>query len=158
MTPAVLPADRRPWSWIQFVVALSMFPVSFLMWLVGMDAAFRPAHNRNPIGEVCLIAAPFIAIAGALWLLVLLVRRFMTSGRRRISLIIGVPSLVLGLFLGLAAFFSPPGREGEAHVLAVLSGSLLFAVVGCACCAWAEAPAPPATQSSSQPKEPFGRN
>jgi hypothetical protein len=56
------------------------------------------------------------------------------------------------------SFFSPPGREGEAHVLAVLSGSLFFAVVGCAWYAGAEVPGPPGTQSSSQPKEPVGRN
>jgi hypothetical protein len=39
-----------------------------------MDAAFRP--KPDPTGLACLIAAPFIAIAGVVWLLVLLVRRF----------------------------------------------------------------------------------
>ena len=132
MAPKLLPDNSRPWSWTQFAIALGLFPVSFLLWLVGMTAVFGPEHN--PIALVCLIASPFIAIAGAIWLLVLVVRRFTTGRRSRMSLIIGVPSLALGLFFGLVTFESPPGREGEALVFGVLSGILLFAALVCALC------------------------
>jgi hypothetical protein len=150
MAPEVLPDHPRPWPWSQLAVALGAFPVSFILWLVGMDAALGSAHNPNPIGEVCLVASPFVAIAGALWLWVLVVRKFVTSRRRWISLSVGVPSLALGLFLGLAAFFEPPGAYG----VAVLSGIMLFVGLGCVLYAWAEAPARPAAQSPGQPAAP----
>jgi hypothetical protein len=78
MAPEVRRDDRRPWSWTQFGIAVSLFPVSFVLWLVGLGDVFRPQHH--PIAGACLIAAPFVALTGALWLVVLLVRRF-TTGR-----------------------------------------------------------------------------
>src|SRR4051794_1388613 len=115
MAPEVLRDERRPWSWPQFAIALGLFPLSFLLWIVGMDAAFSP--QRRPLASACLVAAPFVAIAGALWLLVLLVRRF-TAGRRRQWLVVGALALApFGLFFGAAALLSPPGREGETLVL-----------------------------------------
>jgi hypothetical protein len=79
MAPGVLRDKGRPWSWTQFAIALGLIPISFLSWWVGMETAvFRPESDPEPplIGWLCLVASPFIAIAGGLWLLVLLVRRF----------------------------------------------------------------------------------
>jgi hypothetical protein len=139
MVPEVVRANRRAWLWAQFVLASGLFPVAFLLWIVGLNDAFGPHHN--PLAAGCGIAAPFITMAGAVWLVILHVRRFPT-GRRRPFLIIGCLILAaLGLFFGTAAFFSPPGKEGEPHVLAVLSGILLIAAPGCVCYTWAEFPA-----------------
>jgi hypothetical protein len=67
-------AAGRPWSWPQFLMAISLFPVSFLVWLVGFDSAFDP--HPNPIRRLCLGLAPAIAFAGAVWISVLILRRF----------------------------------------------------------------------------------
>jgi hypothetical protein len=122
MTPDPVSLHARPWSWAQFAMAMGLFPLSFILWLVGMDAAFGPA---------CLIAAPFIAIAGGIWLLALVVRRFTTGWRRSVPIVGALVLSALGLFFGAAAFLSPPGREGEELVFAVLSGALLLGVLGC---------------------------
>ena len=38
-------AAGSPWSWPQFLVAISLFPVSFLVWKVGPDSIFDPHPN-----------------------------------------------------------------------------------------------------------------
>jgi hypothetical protein len=45
-----------------------------------METGYDPhfVNSVNPVGEACLVASPFIALAGGIWLLVLLVRRFFT--------------------------------------------------------------------------------
>jgi hypothetical protein len=55
-------------------MAISLFPVSFLVWLVGFDAAFDP--HPNLLGPLCLGLAPAIAVGGAVWILGLILRRF----------------------------------------------------------------------------------
>jgi hypothetical protein len=69
----------RPWSWTQFAIALALIPLSFLVWFVGMVKGVVP-DSSDPfpfwLGNLCLEASPFIGIAGGVWLLVLLFRRF----------------------------------------------------------------------------------
>jgi len=74
MTP-----DDRPWPWTQFAIAAGLIPFSFLLWVFGMDAVGdpRPYAPLTLIRTACLYAAPFVGTAGGLWLLVLLVRRFL---------------------------------------------------------------------------------
>jgi hypothetical protein len=67
-------AAGRPWSWPQFLVAISLFPVSYWVWLVGMDSVFAP--YPNPMLRLCLGLAPAIAFGGAVWIFVLILRRF----------------------------------------------------------------------------------
>ena len=130
MIPEVPRENCHSWSWTKFSIGIGLFPVSFVLWFVGMDAAFSP--RRNLIGLTCLTAAPFVAISAAVWLVFLLVWRF-TTGRRSALLITGALFLAsLGLFCGIAAYFSPPRNEGEAYVFALLSGLLFLAALGCA--------------------------
>ena len=67
-------AGGRAWSWPQFLVAISLFPVSFLVWLVGLDSIFE--SHPNPIHRLCLGLAPAIAFGGAIWISVLILRRY----------------------------------------------------------------------------------
>jgi MFS family permease len=149
MAPERLRDAHRPWSWTQFALALGLFLVSFLLWMVGLDEAFRPDHN--PIAGACGIAAPFITIAGAIWLLILLVRRFTTGRRKPFLICSGIILVALGLFFGTVAFFSPPGREEEEHVFAVISGILFIVALVCVRYAWAETPDPPTTEPGPMP-------
>jgi hypothetical protein len=72
-----MPDNRRSWSWPQFAMALGLLPISLLVWIIGMQTADWGGHGRSPdFGFACVVAAPFIGIAGMLWLLVLLMRGF----------------------------------------------------------------------------------
>ena len=55
------PNHRPPWSWQHFVAALALLPLSFAMWLVGLDAAFRPEQNRSSIALLGLMASRRLA-------------------------------------------------------------------------------------------------
>jgi hypothetical protein len=66
--------DGRPWSWTQFAIAVGLIPIGFLLWIVGLGAAFGPDHSLG----FCLLAGPVTGTAGALWAVVLLIRRFLT--------------------------------------------------------------------------------
>jgi hypothetical protein len=74
-------AGGRPWSWPQFLVAISLFPVSFGVWLVGFDSVFDP--HPNPVLRLCLGLAPAIAFGGAVWIVVLILRRFWPRRKHR---------------------------------------------------------------------------
>ena len=67
-------AADRPWSWPQFLAAISLFPVSYCVWLVGMDSVLDP--HPNPMHRLCLGLAPAIVFGGAIWIFLLTVRRF----------------------------------------------------------------------------------
>ena len=83
MTQRIVSDNRRPWSWPQFSVALGLIPVSCLVWIFGMGAVGDPHPEAllTMIRTACLIASPFIGIAGGLWLAVLLVRRFFWTAK-----------------------------------------------------------------------------
>ena len=74
-----MPDTTRPWSWPQFAIALGLIPFSFLVWIVGMEKGVVPSSS-DPfpfwLGNLCLVSSFFIGLAGGLWLLVLLFRRF----------------------------------------------------------------------------------
>jgi uncharacterized membrane-anchored protein len=65
---------KRSRRWIWFLVAIGLLPLSFLMWVNGLGASFD--RNPNPISITLLILSPAVAIAGVVWLLVLVVRGF----------------------------------------------------------------------------------
>jgi hypothetical protein len=74
-----MPDTGRRWSWPQFAIALGLIPLGFLVWIVGMEKGVVPSSSDQfPfwLGNLFLVAAPFIGLAGGVWLLVLLVRRF----------------------------------------------------------------------------------
>ncbi len=58
-----------------FWMALSLIPLSLAMWLAGIVAAL--CENPFSIFVICGIVSPLVAIVGAIWLLVLLVRRLL---------------------------------------------------------------------------------
>jgi hypothetical protein len=75
MNPERVP-DDLPWLWPQFVMALGLIPVSFLLWIFGMGAVGDPDPTLlTMIRTACLYAGPIIGTAGGLWLLGLLVLR-----------------------------------------------------------------------------------
>ena len=54
---------RRRRSWLQFSIAMGLIPVSFLMWLGGLEMGItgRPEPTKNLIGVICAGAAPLVA-------------------------------------------------------------------------------------------------
>ena len=69
------------WPWKQFAIAAGMVPLSFVLWIVGLGAAFNP--RGDPLGVACLVASPFVCGSGVLWILVLIVRYFWRASRNR---------------------------------------------------------------------------
>jgi hypothetical protein len=67
--------------WIWFLVAIGLLPLSSLMWVIGLGAAFD--RNPNPLSISLLVLSPAIAIVGAIWTLALIVRAFWPSRRRK---------------------------------------------------------------------------
>jgi hypothetical protein len=59
---------RKSGLWIWWLVAIGLLPLSFFMWLYGLEGAWRQS-----IGGVALILSPFVALAGVIWLVVLCV-------------------------------------------------------------------------------------
>ena len=77
-TPGLQRPKRRGWSWREFAIAMSLLPISFLMWLGGMEMGItgRPEPTKNLIGVICAGASLVVAIAGTFWSLAIVWRRF----------------------------------------------------------------------------------
>jgi hypothetical protein len=69
---------RSRWSWPQFLVAISLFPVNVLLWACALTWIFDP--RPNPIRPLCVGLALAIAlgVAGAM-----LIRRFAPGRNHR---------------------------------------------------------------------------
>ncbi len=65
--------EEQRFPWRQFGIALALLPLSLGMWAIGLESAFSP--HPNLIEGLLLLGSPFVAIAGALWALVIVARR-----------------------------------------------------------------------------------
>jgi hypothetical protein len=76
----------RPWFW--WAVAVGLLPLSFLMWVFGLQGAWsdRPEPTLGTsICAVLLILSPAVALAGVIWIVVLCVLADRRQAARRIE-------------------------------------------------------------------------
>jgi len=96
----------RRWSWTQFWLALALLPVgaacSFLGLAIGLGVGSSTSTHDDwayPIAETAFLAGPWIAGAGILWLLILIIagplRRF---SLRTLLIAIAILALILTIF------------------------------------------------------------
>ena len=84
MTNEVPAKNRHPWSWGQFGIALGLIPIGLLCSFLALAVAMGVGSSRNtsddwlmPIATFFLFAGPFIVGVGVIWVLVILIRRFL---------------------------------------------------------------------------------
>mgnify|MGYP001602263002 FL=1 len=79
------PAKKlRPWSWRQFGISLGLIAVGLLTFCLGADAGFGGKTGIAIIdsavgnGQAFYGIGPLIFLVGVIWMLALVVRRFLT--------------------------------------------------------------------------------
>ena len=76
--------DLRPWSWRQFGIALGLMAVGLLTFCLGVDAGFGGKTGVAVIdsvvgnGQAFYGIGPVIFLVGVIWMLGLVIRRFLT--------------------------------------------------------------------------------
>ena len=76
---------RRPWPRGRLILSICLIPLGGLCWFVGLAAALGAGSSgvtsddwMVPIGEKAFLLGPFIAGAGVIGLLAILVGRFVS--------------------------------------------------------------------------------
>jgi hypothetical protein len=73
--------------WIWWLAATSLLPLSFLMWWAGLEWGWsdqvEPLLSWRSAFGMLLIASPFVALAGLVWIVALCIVVASSPGRRK---------------------------------------------------------------------------
>ncbi len=69
-------SERPRFPWRQFGMAAALLPISLAMWVLGIDSI----ANHDLIQGLLFLGSPLVAVAGAIWAVIIVGGHFWRRG------------------------------------------------------------------------------